>query len=460
MNKLPVTQDGPFDLTRRDFVRNSSFAAAMLAMGGVPLFADDKKEEVTNLDANAILSKVKVGIIGCGVWGREIINLLGRLPRAELIAVCDTYEPFLKRGKEAAPKAEAFTDYKKIIDNKDVQAVIIATPSHLHTKIALEAMAAGKHVYCEAPLATTIEDARTIARAARDNPKVYFQVGQLMRSHAHRQFLWKFIRSGAAGTPVLARAQWHKKQSWRRTSPNPEREKQINWRLDKATSIGLVGEIGIQQIDTINWLLGRRPTAVTGFGSIALWDDGRTVDDTVQAIFEYEGGSTFSYQATLANSFDSEYEVIYGVDAAVMARGVRAWMFKEVDAPLLGWEVYARKEVFFEETGIALVADATKSVKKDGAGAGAAPVDPPIYFALDAFLINADMAATAIEDYAATFNVNDTKALREYVAGQMKTKAPAAGYQEGYESAVVVIKANEAIQKRQRLPIDKQLFEI
>lgn len=463
MNNSPENQNNALDLTRRDFVKTSSFATALMMLGGAPLIGQEKKQEGgTTFDANAVLSKTRVGLIGCGIWGREILNNLARLPKADVVAICEPYEAFLRRAKDLAPKAEGYTDYKKLLENKDVQGVIVATPSHQHKDIVIDALKAGKHVYCEAPLANSIDDARAIAKAARDNPRSYFQVGLLLRSDPQHHFLLPFVRSGAAGRPVLARAQWHKKQSWRRTSPNPEREKEMNWRLAKDTSTGLVGEIGIQQIDVVNWFWNKRPTAVTGFGSIILWQDGREVDDTVQAVFEYADGTTFNYEATLANSFDGEYEVLYGSDAAVMVRGNKAWMFKEVDSPLLGWEVYARKDVFYNETGIALVANATKIVAQgDKSSAQDAPyADPPVFYALEAFLANTELIGNAVEDFAATFDVKDTKALREYLAGVGKSKLPAAGYEEGYEAAVVAIKGHEAIAKRQRVKIEKDLFEI
>src|SRR5262249_41349687 len=222
---------------------------------------------------------------------------------------------------------------------------------------------AGKHVYCEAPLAHTIEEAREIALAAKANKQLVFQPGLQMRSDPQRHFLLPFIRSGALGQWVMARAQWHKKQSWRATSPNPEREKALNWRLVKSTSPGLVGELGCHQLDQATWFFSAYPYAIIGTGTIGLWKDGREVPDTVQATLEFPSGVCLNYDATLANSFDSAYEMFYGSDAAIMLRGSKAWMFKEVDSPLLGWEVYARKETFFKETGIALVANASKSVQ-------------------------------------------------------------------------------------------------
>ncbi len=462
MNNSPEPQPIMPDLTRRDFVKSSSFASAMVALGGVPLFAAEEKKEGANFDSSAVLSTTRVGIIGCNVWGRDILNLLARLKRAEVVAICDHYEATLNRAKDLAPKAEAYSDYKQLLENKNVQAVIVATPSHQHKEIVLAALAAGKHVYCESPMATTIEDARAIARAARDNPRCYFQSGQLLRSDPARHFLLQFIRSGSAGTPIKARAQWHKKNSWRRTSPNAERDKEINWRIQKDISLGLVGEIGVQQLDVLNWMLNVKPNAVTGFGGTLFWQDGRDTDDTVQAVYEYANGMTVNFEATLANSFDSDYEVIYGSDAAVMSRSDKAWMFKETDAPLLGWEVYARKDVFYNETGIALVANASKSAAQGGeAGQNTVvAITPPLEHAIKAFLINADLIGNAVEDFAATFDVKDTKALREFLAGMSKSKEHAAGFKEGYEAAVVAIKGAEAVARRARILIEKDLFEI
>jgi predicted dehydrogenase len=463
MNNLPsssLDQPSATDVSRRDFVKTSSFATAMAMLGGVPLFAQDNKAAAPAAAYTG--TTVKIAVIGCGIWGRDVLNMLARFPKAEVIAVCDKYEPFLRRAKEAAPKAEGFTDYKKVLANKDVQAVLVTTPTHQHKEIVIESLKAGKHVYCEAPLAGSIEDAREIARAARDAAKSYFQAGLLLRSDPQRKFLMPFVRIGATGQNVKTRAQWHKKTSWRRASPNPERERELNWRLNKETSTGLIGEIGIQQIDSMQLFLRKRPVSVTGFGGILFWQDGRDVDDTVQAVFQYEDGTSFNYEASLATSFDSEYEILYGSDAAIMMRGNKAWLFKEADSPLLGWEVYARKEQFFNETGIALVANATKSTKTDQSKGQNedAYSDPPLYYAMDSFLANTELIANAVEDFVSTFNPNDTKALKEYLAGIQKNKLPAATYVDGFEATVLSIKANEAVTKKGVVKFEKEWFEI
>jgi predicted dehydrogenase len=323
----------------------------------------------------------------------------------------------------------------------------------------LAALKAGKHVYCEAPLAHTIDDARAIASAAKASRQVVFQAGLQFRADPQRHFLVPFIRSGALGQSLMARAQFHKKQSWRQVSPKPEREKELNWRLSKETSSGLIGEIGSHPIDQATWFLNAQPIAVTGFGSIALWKDGRDVFDTVQALIEFPGGVLMNYNATLANSFDADYEMLYGSDAAVMMRDSKAWMFKEVDSPLLGWEVYARKETFYKETGIALVANASKAVAANAQPSQESLItSTPLAYALTTFLRNAGDLGAAVEDALAVIGPDDAEQLAAQVAKvQLR---PAAGYGEGFQAAVTAIKANEAIQTHQRIELKKEWYEL
>ena len=461
MNDLPDSQLDAMGVTRRDFVKTSSFAAAFAMFNAGPLVAAEVKTEGGIVAAGP---PVRCAVIGVGVWGREILNTLARFPKADVMAICDHYqsESFQRRIKEAAPKAQVYTDYKKVLENKEVQAVLVATPTHQHKQIVLDALKAGKHVYCEAPLANTIEDAREIARAARDAAKNYFQAGLLLRSDPQRKFLLPFVRIGATGQNIKARSQWHKKMAWRRTAPTNEREKELNWNLRRESSTGLAGEMGSQQIDCMHWFLNKKPVTVTGFGGVLFHQDGREMEDTVQAIYQYADGTSYNFEASIATSFDSDYDVLFGSDAAIMLRGNKAWLFKEADSPLLGWEVYARKEQFFNETGIALVANATKSSKTDQSKSQneSAYTDPPIYFAMDSFLTNAELIGNGVEEFASTFDVNDSKALKEYVASLQKYKQPAATYVDGFEAAVLAIKANEAVMKKGTVKFEKEWFEI
>lgn len=471
MNK-PEADNAGFN--RRDFLKGGSIATLMTMMGGVPLVAQQPAADAPG-EEKKVGKKIKVGLIGLGPQGRDILDQLGRLPQdrdhGEVIAICDNYKPMLSRSASKTPGAVAVEDYKAVLDNKDVQAVIIATPTHQHKDIAIAALAAGKHVYCEAPLAHTVEDAKAIALAAKNALGQVFQPGLQMRSDPQRLFILPFIRSGALGKFVMARAQWHKKTSWRASSPNAEREKTVNWRLTNNTSPGLVGEIGIHQLDQASWFLNGMPKSVSGNGAVRFWNDGREVPDTVQLAVEYPEGLQLTYDATLANSFDGEYEMYYGTDAAVMMRDNKverengyeyfhlAWMFKEVDSPLLGWEVYARKDAFYKETGIALVAGGSKQTALADKGAESSPFPlPTLNYALQSFFGNCVQVGAQAEDIKSTYGTVTKEALEAGLAGVKLL--PAANFKDGYAATVLALKANEAILKGTRLELKKEIFEL
>ncbi|HAV64814.1 MAG TPA: hypothetical protein DCY13_20905 [Verrucomicrobiales bacterium] len=458
LNELTESED----VDRRSFIKGASISTLMMMMGGTVLVPRHQAKGADAVETpRPTTPPVNCGIIGCGVWGRDIIATLGQLPNAPVTAVCDTYGAYLRRAARSAPDAKQYENYKDLLADPNVQAVLVATPTHLHRQIVEDAIKAGKHVYCEAPLAHTVEDARAIALAAKKAPKINFQTGLNYRSDPQRHFLVPFIRTGSWGTTAMARAQYHKKQSWRRTSSSADQEKLINWRLDKETSLGLIGEIGIHQLDAAGWFMALRPKSITGFGSIIHWKDGRTVDDTVQAIFEYEGGARLMYDATLANSFDADYEMYYGTDAALMVRENKAWMFKEVDAPLLGWEVYARKDQFYKEVGISLVANATKLTAIIDKPQDESPyASTPLYYSLEAFVSNTFNHQTAVTDFIDAFGSDDPAALIDYLKEINETKLPAAGFAEAYEATVLCIKADEAIRTGRKVEIKDEWFEL
>jgi predicted dehydrogenase len=461
LNDMNENETKASDFNRRDFLKSGSVATLMTMLGGgVEILA--QTNAAPSAESASPLPPLKTAVIGLGTRGREIINTLSLMKEATVACICDTYAASIKRTASSAPAATQTEDYKTILENKDINAVVIATPTHQHKEIALAALKAGKHVYCEAPMANTIEDAKAIALAARDAKQSVFQAGLQYRSDKQRHFLMPFIRSGALGPSVMARAQFHKKQSWRATSPKPEREKELNWRLEKAISLGLMGELGIHPVDQAVWLLNLKPVSITGFGSTLFWKDGREVPDTVQAIIEFPGGVYMSYDATLANSFDAEYEVLYGSDAAVMMRDNKAWMFKEADSPLLGWEVYARKETFYKETGIALVANASKSVA--AAQVQESPFkNTPLYYALLYFVKTSADVTAAKEDFITNFGADDQDALSDAAQKtykKMVSGRPAAGYLEGFQATVTAIKANEAITSQKRIELKPEWYEL
>ena len=350
---------------------------------------------------------VRFALVGAGAWGREILAALGRTASAQVTCVCDNYEPFLKRAGATAKQATIVTDWRRVLESRDVDAIVVATPTPRHREIAIAALQAGKHVYCEAPLAGTIDDARAIAVAAREHAGAVFQSGLQGRSNALYTHVLEFVQSDVLGDVALVNAQWSRKDSWRRAAPTAEREREANWRL-RSDSPGLMGEIGIHQLDLIAYYLGARPTSVVASGSISAWRDGRETPDTISALVDWPRARA-NVRLTLASSFGGAYTVIQGRDSSLLLKETRGWLIKEADAPLLGWEVYARKESVHDETGIAMVADATKLLeagKEPGSEGPLEPEKPSLVLAFESFIRSIHLknpaACTAAEGFAAT----------------------------------------------------------
>ncbi len=435
-------------MERREFLKDSMTASlALVAAAGINEAQAQTPAAAKKDDELIPGNPVKFGIIGTGPQGREIMTSLAKIKagKAQIVSYCDTYKAAALQRKAAAiaPAATFTDDYRKILDDKTIQAVFIATPSHLHRQIVLDALQAGKHVYCEAPLASNIGEAQDIARAGL-KAKTIFMPGLQVRSNKQHEHVLKFVRSGALGKLVSARAQHHDRTSWRQGHPDPAREKELNWRLSRSTSGGLLGEIGIHQIDTATWFTKTLPLSVSGVSSLLGYRDGRDVPDTVSCVLQYPNDVSFSYDATLVNSFDGAYEEFLGSNCAIQLRDQRAWMFKESDSSLLGWEVYARKDQMTigdpdkgsgikTGTGIALVADATKQLSQ-----GKQPSQ-----------VGTDVTKTALYQACWDFTnaINTGKKLE-------------VGPTEGYHATVIALKANEAVLNNTKIVFLKEWFEI
>lgn len=425
-------------VARRSFLRNSSGLAVGLLVGrALTAQAEEIKPKAKAKPKAEAATKppapVTCAVIGLGDQGRDIIKSLVTLPGANVKTVCDSYANIHQRAVTLAPKATAVAESRKVLDDKSVQAVWIATPTHLHKDLVLAALQAGKHVYCEAPLAHTVEDARAIAAAAAKYPKQVFQAGCQRRLNPLEQHVYGFMRAGVLAKLAVGRGSWNKKTSWRRAAATPQREKDLNWRLDKKVSTGLMGEIGLHQVDVASWFLRGKPLSVTATGLVAAWRDGREVADTVQCVFEYPNGFRYVYMASLATSFEGDRDIFQGSDASILLHKDRAWMVKESDAPNLGWEVYATKEAIHDDTGIALVANATKLLDegKDPSESRDEYTKGPLYYSCEAFL--------------------------EAVRGTAKT---ACGAVEGFEATVVALKANEAVTSGNKIVFRKEWFAV
>jgi predicted dehydrogenase len=347
----------------------------------------------------------KLAVIGVGRQGRAILTELLKIPPVEVSALCDTAGSRLQAALGRAKGAETFTDARALFDKRpDIDSVIVATPTHEHRALVEQALAAGKHVYCEAPLAATVEDCRAIAATAARSQSV-FHAGFQGRSNPTYRRAQPLVGAELRDL-VTMRAQYHRKTSWRFPVADGQSERAANWRLDPSVSTGLAGEVGAQQFDVAHWMRGSYPRRAEGSGAVRLHRDGRTVPDTITADLVWADGVRLRYEATLANSHGGQWEVFGGIHGTLRLAWTHGWLFKEPDAPTQGWEVYATRQRHFGEEGITLIANATQLAAQGRLKDGLGLEHPPLYYALADFVKSvtegAPVACSAEEGARAT----------------------------------------------------------
>ena len=292
-------------ISRRRFINSAVAAGATfgLAAKGFPSI----KPKYTPSEL------INVGIIGPGSRGCSLLRgFVGKAKNVQVTAVCDDLPSHLVAGKEiAGSQAKGYTDYMKMLEQKDLDCVIIATPPYLHSVMSVDALDSGKHVFCEKTLAYSIKQNKDIVEKVKET-KLKFQVGMQRRSNPAYLTAMKMIKDGAIGKVTTIRAQWHRNGSWRRPLPDPKLERKINWRMYREYSVGLMGELATHQLDVVNWATGSRPYKVAGFGGIDYWKDGRETFDNVHLLYEYPGGVRVLYSSITTNAHYGCSEQIMG----------------------------------------------------------------------------------------------------------------------------------------------------
>jgi predicted dehydrogenase len=281
-------------ITRRKFLESSTLASAAMGLGVVSL-----RGQNTSVSANGIIN---VGVIGTGDRGAWLVYSMKNVPGLRVTACCDILPDHLGDGlKEAAPGARGYTDYRNLLADKSLDAVVIASPLYLHYQMAIDTLAAGKHVFCEKTMTHTIEQAVDLVKQVNQSGKI-FQVGYQTRNNPLISEIREMIQSGYCGQITHIRCTYHRNGNWRRPVPEPELERVINWRMYWEYSGGLMAELCSHHIDIANWILDSHPLRVTGFGGIDYWKDGRETYDNVNTVFEYPGGVKAVFTSITTNA--------------------------------------------------------------------------------------------------------------------------------------------------------------
>jgi len=418
--------DGEKVLSRRDFLKGSAAAVAAASVG---LISSAGAQE-----AGDTVEPIRCGFIGVGSQGSMLLGKALRVPGVKMAGICDIYPPHLKRGLEIAGTARGYTDYRWMLERKDVQAIFIATPLYLHAPMAIDAMQAGKHVFSEKMMAYSIDEAKAMAKTARDTGKL-LQIGHQRRYNALYNHAYKLIKEGVLGKITHVRLMWNRNGSWRRAVPDPQYERLINWRMYSDYSQGLMAELGSHQLHVANWFLEASPISVMGMGGIDYWKDGREVYDNVSVVFEYPDGVKVYFQSLTTNQHDGCYEQFMGDKGTIVVTTDGAHLFPEPKAEELVWSSMAHKEKVGGKEAILLDADVTPRLKQQaGTGEQLSTEGPK----KDDYLLE----------------------VESFIACAREGKKPACDAIEGLQSAATCLLANDAMAKGKKLTYKPDMFKI
>jgi predicted dehydrogenase len=312
------------DIDRRKFMGS---AAGVLA--GALLTAGCKESRKS---AAPPRGQIRLGIIGVGSRGQELMRTFLRVPGVRFAGLCDVYEPRFAAGRKiTGEETPIYRDHQKLLAARDIDAVIVSTPLSLHSQQVIAALESGRHVYGEKSMAFTVEECDRIVETVKRSEK-HFQVGlQFHYAPWFRETL-RHIREGKLGQITQICAYWHRNNNWRRPVPDPsdrKLERLINWRLYKEYSLGLLAELGSHHIGFANQVFGCWPESVVGSGGIDYWKDGRETDDNVQVTYRYPTGQTLFFSAITTNSLDGAQLRVYGTEGSAVITEADATLYYE-----------------------------------------------------------------------------------------------------------------------------------
>ena len=386
-------------MVRREFLGLSGFVLAAAATPGLSIPLASREDDV------------RIGIIGTGQRGTGLASIIQKVPGLSLVAGADVLDFRLKNcmDKYGAKGSKSFSDYRALLADPSIDAVIISTPLSHHYQMVLDALEAGKHVYCEKTMAFDIEQSLSIAKKVKSNPSLTFQVGYQYRSFPLYHEVKKVIDEGWLGELKYFETFYNRNNNWRREVPDPSLERQINWRMYREFSGGLMAELSSHQVDVVNWMLNSRPESIRGIGGINFWKDGRETYDHINLVARYPNDITGQITSHIANAHMGYTVKIMGTDGTVEINFNKAHFYKEAVS-------------YNTEKGIVDgVSGATKKIEPGK------PVSIPVEIK---------------EGYSAT-----TYALESFADCIREGKTPNSEIKGGTNASIMVAMANKAMQE-------------
>lgn len=311
--------------TRRDFIRIVSTAGVGIKVANVvsaQAAASGHAPFALKTRVLGVGEKFGLGLIGCGNRSKTHVQSIAQVPAMELRAFCDLLPEAMeeRRTQAKASGARLHTDYRKLLEDPAIDAVIIVTPNDTHRDPAIAAFDAGKHVFCEKPMALHPADCDAMMAAQRRAGRV-LQIGTQRR---HTPSYVEFVRQVHSGIVGQVLHGWMNdfRRDWRRMYPTEEEDVRKNWRFSAERSGGITFEMSIHGIDFFNWLMNSPPVEVVGMGGFhnPLLLPRDTTDHT-GLLVRYANGAQVTYGASLYASGGYGPEVISGTTGATFMDG-------------------------------------------------------------------------------------------------------------------------------------------
>jgi predicted dehydrogenase len=394
-------------------------------VGAASVILSSESKAASSADApkTAPSDRISLGIIGAGSRGQQLMRTFLQMPGVKFRGICDVYDPRFTAGRKiTGEETPTYKDYRQLLDTKDLDAVVVATPLSFHAAHVVAALQSGRHVYGEKSLARTVPECDQIVDAVKRTGK-HFQVG-LQYTYAPwvREAISQ-IHAGKLGQVTHIFAYWHRNNNWRRPVPDPHDEKLerlINWRLYKEYSGGLLAELGSHQINFANRVLGAMPESAVGSGGIDYWKDGRETNDNVQVIFRYPAGQTLVFSSITTNRFSGAQMQVLGTKGTAVVTDADATMYYERSA---------------------LPKDAPELVVERGVITGAS-YRAEVPYRGQGTLVQLPPGTAGNADYAA---------CSAFVESLRKDQKPVASEQVGWAAGVSVALGNQAIEQGKRI---------
>jgi predicted dehydrogenase len=321
------------ELNRRNFLKVAGTATAGTMLGAnTHLLAAVQNEGARRIGPN---DNIQIALIGAGSQGQGDTKFAVQVPGVKLVAVADCYDGRLAHSKEVWG-SDIFTtrDYQQILARKDIDAVIIATPDHWHKQAAVDAMKAGKDVYCEKPMIHLYSDGPEMIETARATNRI-MQVGSQRVSSVIYAKAKELLASGAIGKLNMVTARWDRNSAigaweytlpldastetcdWQRfegTAPKMafDAERFFQWRKYKDYGSGVAGDLFVHLFSGTHFITGSNgPTRAMATGGLRFWKDGRDVPDVMLGLFDYREGFNLSLRVNFVDGGEESEGLIF-----------------------------------------------------------------------------------------------------------------------------------------------------